>query len=102
MTRFTQISTCVKALVAGGTVAALPLGLSKTGIEVPVYGDQLTEYLSFFGAVAAMGIGVPYLFSQILRSASGKNSTYTGLTGHFDNLVGPTAGASVKGGAGRC
>ena len=87
LTRFTPVSTCIKALVAGGTVATLPLGLSKMGIAVPVYDPQLAAYLSFFGAVAVVGLGVPYLFSQILRSTSGKKSTYTGLTGQFDNPV---------------
>jgi pSer/pThr/pTyr-binding forkhead associated (FHA) protein len=101
LTRFTPVSTCIKALVGGGTVATLPLGLSKMGIAFPVYDPQLTAYLSFFGAVAVVGLGVPYLFSQILRSTSGKNSTYTGLTGQFDNPVAATAGASANGGMGQ-
>jgi len=101
LTRFTPVSTFIKLLVTAGTLATLPLGLSKMGIEVPIYDDQLTAYLSFFGAVAVVGIGVPYLFSQILRSASGKNSTYTGLTGQFGNAGFATAGASANGGAGQ-
>ena len=97
LTRFTRISTLIKLLVTAGTVATLPLGLSKMGIEVPVYDPQLTAYLSFFGAVAVVGLGVPYLFSQILRSTSGKKSTYTGLTGQFDNPVATKMEASAKG-----
>jgi pSer/pThr/pTyr-binding forkhead associated (FHA) protein len=101
LTRFTPVSTCIKALVAGGTVATLPLGLSKMGIAFPVYDPQLTAYLSFFGAVAVVGIGVPYLFSQILRSTSGKKSTYTGLTGQFDNPVATKMGVKANEGMGQ-
>ena len=101
LTRFTTVSTCIKALVAGGTVATLPLGLSNMGIPVLVYDPQLTAYLSFFGAVAVVGLGVPYLFSQILRSTSGKKSTYTGLTGQFDNPVATKMEASAKEGMGQ-
>ena len=101
LTRFTPVSTLIKALVAGGTVATLPLGLSKMGIASPIYDEQLMAYLSFFGAVAVVGLGVPYLLSQILRSASGKNSTYTGLTGQFSTPPFATAGASANGGTGQ-
>ena len=101
LTRFTPVSTCIKALVAGGTLATLPLGLSKMGIPVLVYDPQLTAYLSFFGAVTVVGLGVPYLFSQILRSTSGKKSTYTGLTGQFDNPVATKMGVKANEGMGQ-
>ena len=94
LTRFTPVSTCIKALVGGGTVATLPLGLSNMGIPFPSYDPQLTAYLSFFGAVTVVGLGVPYLFRQILRSTSGKTSTYTGLTRQFGRTGAATAGAN--------
>ena len=87
LTRFTPVSTAIKAVVAGAMVATLPLGLAKMGIDVGVYNDPFTAYLSFFGAIVAVGVGVPYLFHQILRSSAGKESTYTGITGRFTRPV---------------
>ena len=97
LTRFTPVSTAIKAVVAGAMVATLPLGLAKMGIDVGVYNDPLTAYLSFFGAIVAVGIGVPYLFHQILRSSAGKESTYTGVTGRFTRPV-PAAETAGTGG----
>ena len=97
LTRFTAVSTAIKAVVAGAMVATLPLGLAKMGIDVGVYNDPFTAYLSFFGAIVAVGVGVPYLFHQILRSSAGKESTYTGITGRFTRPV-PVAETTVTGG----
>ena len=97
LTRFTPVSTAIKAVVAGATVATIPLGLAKMGIDVGVYNDPLTAYLSFFGAIVAVGIGVPYLFHQILRSSAGKESTYTGITGLFTTPVPAAATAGTSG-----
>ena len=97
LTRFTPVSTAIKAVVAGATAATVPLGLAKMGIDVGVYNDPFTAYLSFFGAIVAVGIGVPYLFHQILRSSAGKESTYTGVTGRFTRPV-PAAETPGTGG----
>jgi len=79
-TRWTPLRSTIKALVSIGFMATLPLGLLKLGFAIPKSDPDLITYLSFSGTILAIGVGVPYLFHQTLRAASGLYSTYIGKT----------------------
>ena len=79
-TKWTPVRTCIKLVVTMGLVLSLPLGLYKMGVVTPSQTDQFMTYLNFLGATTSVGIGVPYLFHQLLRAASGRYSFYAGRT----------------------
>ena len=80
LTRWTPVRTFLKAVVATGFIATLPLGLIQLGFDIPRSNDETIAYLSFLGSIVAIGVGIPYFFHQMLRAASGRYTTYVGKT----------------------
>lgn len=86
-TRWTPRRNIIKAIVTIGLVATLPLGLMKLGFIIPPNNTDFSTYLNFLGAIVSIGVGLPYLFHQTLRAASGQHTTdggkYEGKTVRF-------------------
>ena len=86
--------------ITRGALATIPLGFDKMGIVltpvvyIPMENDQIATYLSFFGSVLTVSVGVPYLFHQVFRAASGK------MTGYFGNPSNHRQPQPVRAGAG--
>ena len=89
MTKWSPYRGFIKIAITAGAVATIPLGLDKMGIDLantldlPMGNDQVATYLSFFGSVLAVSVGVPYLFREVFRASSGKVTEYLGRTNHY-------------------
>jgi len=93
-TKWSTFRSVVKTVVAGSMLASVPLGLTKMGIplsilSITVANEQTATYLSFFGTVFTIAIGVPYLFHQTLCAVSGKHSKYVGYTVQSKSYTNP-------------
>ncbi|MDA1129748.1 MAG: FHA domain-containing protein [Chloroflexi bacterium] len=86
MTKWSPYRGFVKIAIMAGAVATIPLGLDKMGVnlvtalDIPMANDQVATYLSFFGSVLAVSVGVPFLFREVFRASSGKVTEYLGKT----------------------
>ena len=89
LTKWSPYRGLIKMVITAGAVATLPLGLDQMGIVlipvvyIPMGNDQVATYLSFFGSVLAVSVGVPYLFHQVLRTASGKVPGFLGSSSQY-------------------
>ena len=103
LTKWSPYRGITKMFITAGAVATIPLGFDKMGIVltpvvyIPMENDQIATYLSFFGSVLTVSVGVPYLFHQVFRAASGKVTGYLGNASMFRQPQPAPAGA---GGAG--
>jgi hypothetical protein len=103
LTKWSPSRGVIKVIVTAGAIATLPLGLDKMGVVltpvvyIPMENDQIATYLSFFGSVVAVSVGVPYLFHQVSRAASGKMTRYLGNPGMYSQPQPVPAGVGAAG-----
>lgn len=103
LTKWSPYRGIIKMVITAGAVATIPLGLDKMGVVltpvvyIPMENDQIATYLSFFGSVLAVLVGVPYLFHQVFRAASGKVTGYLGNTSMYRQPQPTPAGAGAAG-----
>ena len=103
LTKWSPYRGIIKMAITAGAVATIPLGFDKMGIDltpvvyIPMSNDQVATYLSFFGSVLAVSVGVPYLFHQVFRAASGKVTGYLGNASMYRQPQPAPAGAGAAG-----
>ncbi|MDA1129605.1 MAG: FHA domain-containing protein, partial [Chloroflexi bacterium] len=103
LTKWSPYRGIIKMFITAGAVATIPLGFDKMGIVltpvvyIPMENDQISTYLSFFGSVLTVSVGVPYLFHQVFRAASGKVTGYLGNASMYRQPQPAPAGAAGAG-----
>ena len=76
--KWTPARSAIKAIVTTGFLATIPLGLVRLGFTIPNINAEVITYLNFLGAIVTLGVGIPYLFHQVLRVASGQHTNNAG------------------------
>ncbi|MCH8987823.1 MAG: FHA domain-containing protein [Chloroflexi bacterium] len=103
LTKWSAYRGIIKMFITAGAVATIPLGFDNMGIVltpvvyIPMANDQIATYLSFFGSVLTVSVGVPYLFHQVFRAASGKITGYFGNPSNYRQPQPAPAGAGAAG-----
>jgi pSer/pThr/pTyr-binding forkhead associated (FHA) protein len=82
-TTWTPTQIFMKIVITTCVVLAMPLGVVKMGLDIPMANSDLSTYLNFTGTVMAVVVSALYLFRETLKPFSNPIQPTTSETAGF-------------------